>query len=224
MTLVLVTTGPGGVMVTVAPGRKFTPVSRIGTPMVPDVSAGGVALVISGGCGMTVRERFAVRVPVISGAVALNVPIDVPGAAVPPGLIVTSCEAPARSEKDAGVNVIDGSTGAVTLSVPANPLIPVAVTVTVAVDPACTLIAGGMTVIAASGGSATVATRTAVVSTPAALSTTRTIRVRGPGVTPVDLTLTGSDCGGGNGGDESVAGVTSMSGGVDTHESDGVPS
>jgi hypothetical protein len=140
----------------VKPLSGVTPIESDPLPPAGTLSDNGVAVRAKSGPARIVIVSGAVLVPAMFGAVAVNETAYVPGAAPGDDVITTDCEPPAGSANEAGANVTPGTVGAMTFAVPVNPLIPVAVTTTVAVSLGAMVTDAGEAAIEKSGASAIV--------------------------------------------------------------------
>ena len=129
-------------------------------------AAGGVTVRMKSGPAAIVTAIAAVRVPGMPGAVPLNTPICVLGTAVLAAAIITTCEPPAGSVNVIGEKVRSRRFGELTVTVPPNPLTPVAVTVTDVLCPAGTETSLGVTVRRKSGPAATLIVTVVVFGVP----------------------------------------------------------
>lgn len=119
------------------------------------------------GPGVMVIATAALRVPT-PGADPKNVAESVPGAAVDDAAIVTDCDPPVGIVKVDGVKVRFEMVGAVTVTEPANPLMPVADTITFVVAPAATETDAGFTSNRKSGCAATLICSVTLLGAPPA--------------------------------------------------------
>src|SRR5438876_5164315 len=96
----------------------------------------GCTVRVKSGAAVTVMVIDAKRCPLTPAAVPTNVPVNVVNGAVVRAVTVTTCEPPAGMLNACGLNVKSELVGDVTLTIPVNPLRPVAETVTVVLCPA----------------------------------------------------------------------------------------